>query len=94
MIHRDVVGVRELRARLSAYLRAVSRGATVIVGDRRRAPVARLVPVPRSKEGELLDRLAARGLLQRGAGKPGNAVRVRSRRPRRLLSDIVAEDRR
>lgn len=48
----------------------------------------------RSKEGELLDRLAARGLLQRGVGKPGNAPRVRSRRRRKLLSDIVAEDRR
>ena len=89
----EVVGVRELRARLSAYLRAVSRGATITVGDRRRAPVARLVPVPRSKDGELLDGLAARGLLQRGVGKPGNAPRVRSRRPRRLLSAIVAEHR-
>lgn len=93
MIYKEVVGVREFRARLSAYLRAVSRGATITIGNRRRAPVARLVPVPRSKEGELLDRLAASGLLQRGVGKPGNAPRVRSRRPRRLLSDIVAEDR-
>lgn len=86
-----VVGVRELRARLSAYLRAVSRGATVTVGDRRRAPVARLVPVLR--DAELLDRLAARSILQRGVGKPGNAARVRPRRTRRLLSDIVLEDR-
>lgn len=89
-----VVGVRELRARLSAYLRAVSRGATVTVGNRRRAPVARLVPVLRSRDAELLDRLAARGILQRGVGKPGNAARVRPRRVRRLLSDIVVEDRR
>ncbi|MBI2017368.1 MAG: type II toxin-antitoxin system prevent-host-death family antitoxin [Candidatus Rokubacteria bacterium] len=76
-----VVGVRELRARLSAYLRAVSHGATVTVGNRRRAPVARLVPVLRSRDAELLDRLAARGVLRRGVGK-------------RLLSDIVLEDRR
>jgi prevent-host-death family protein len=89
-----VVGVRELRARLSAYLRAVSRGATVTVGNRRRAPVARLVPVLRSRDAELLDRLAARGVLQRGVGKPGHAARVRPRRTRRLLSDIVVEDRR
>jgi len=89
-----VVGVRELRARLSAYLRAVSRGATVTVGNRRRAPVARLVPVHRSRDTELLDRLAARGVLQRGVGKPGNAARVKPRRGRRLLSDIVRQDRR
>lgn len=43
---------------------------------------------------KLLDRLAARGIVQRGVGKPGNAPRVRLRRPRRLLSDIVAADRR
>jgi prevent-host-death family protein len=89
-----VVGVRELRARLSAYLRAVARGATVTVGNRRRAPIARLVPAHRSRDAELLDRLAARGLVQRAAGKPGNAVRVKPRRTRRLLSDIVLEDRR
>lgn len=89
-----VVGVRELRARLSAYLRAVSRGATVTVGNRRRAPIARLVPVLRSPDAELLDQLAARGVLRRGVGKPGNAPRVKPRRPGRLLSDIVLEDRR
>jgi hypothetical protein len=50
--------------------------------------------VARSPEAELLDRLAARGLLQRGVGKPGNAPRVQARRRGRLLSDIVAEDRR
>lgn len=94
MRNERMVGVRELRARLSAYLRAVSRGTVVTIGNRRRAPVARLVPVSRSRDSELLDRLAARGLLQRGVGKPGNASLVRTRRRRRLLSDIVAEDRR
>jgi len=88
-----VVGVRELLARFSAYLRAVSREATVTVGNRRREPIARLVPMPRSRDGELLDRLAARGILRRGVGKPGNAVRVRPRPTRRLLSDVVLEDR-
>ncbi|TMA99256.1 MAG: type II toxin-antitoxin system Phd/YefM family antitoxin, partial [Deltaproteobacteria bacterium] len=52
----QVVGVRALRARLSAYLRAVARGQTVTIGDRRRRPVARLVPVERSPDGEHLDR--------------------------------------
>ncbi len=40
-----MVGVRDLRARLSAYLRSVSRGASITIGNRRRQPVARLVPV-------------------------------------------------
>ena len=58
------VAVRELKKRLSAYLRSVSNGATITIRDRRRLPVARLVPVSKSPEGELLDRLAE--LVARG----------------------------
>ena len=89
-----MVGVRDLRARLSAYLRSVSNGATVTIRDRRRRPVARLVPASRSPESELLDRLADQGFLRRGVGKPGQGQPVKSRRGRRLVSDIVVEDRR
>ena len=89
-----MIGVRDLRARLSAYLRSVSNGASITIRDRRRRPVARLVPVSRSPEGELLDRLADQGFLRRGVGKPGHGRRVKSRSRRRLLSDIVVEDRR
>ena len=88
------VGVRDLRARLSAYLRSVSNGASITIRDRRRRPVARLVPVARSPASELLDRLADQGMLRRGVGKPGQSPRVKSRRRRRLLSDVVIEDRR
>ena len=88
-----MVGVRDLRARLSAYLRSVANGASITIGDRRRRPVARLVPVSRSSESELLDRLADKGFLRRGVGKPGQGRRVKSR-SRRLLSDVVIEDRR
>jgi len=38
------VGVAELKARLSEYLRAVRRGETIAVLDRQ-TPVARIVPV-------------------------------------------------
>ncbi|MBI1726843.1 MAG: type II toxin-antitoxin system prevent-host-death family antitoxin [Candidatus Rokubacteria bacterium] len=88
------VGVRDLRARLSAYLRSVSNGASITIRDRRRRPVARLVPVLRSPESELLNRLADQGILRRGVGKPGQGPRVKSRGRRRLLSDVVIEDRR
>ena len=88
-----IVGVRQLRARLSAYLREVSRGATVTIGNRRREPVARLVPAARSPDEAVLDRLAARGVIERGVGKPGHAPWVRARPTARLLSDIVVEDR-
>lgn len=88
-----VVGVRELRARLSAYLRAVARGETVTIGDRRQRPVARIVPVEPSADRDLLERLAERGVVQPGKGKPGGKPRVASRSAKRLVSDIVVEDR-
>jgi prevent-host-death family protein len=89
-----MVGVRDLRARLSAYLRSVANGTSITIRDRRRRPVARLVPVSRSPENELLDRLADQGILRRGVGKPGQGHPVKSRRRRHLLSDVVIEDRR
>jgi prevent-host-death family protein len=88
-----IVGVRELRARLSAYLRAVVQGRTIIIGDRRRRPIARLVPVARTVDDEALNRLAARGVLQRAVGKPSGKPRVASRSRKRLVSDVVVEDR-
>lgn len=90
----STVGVRDLRARLSAYLRSVAHGASITIRDRRHRPVARLVPVPRSPESERLDRLADQGILRRGIGKPGQGPRVKSRGRRRLVSDVVIEDRR
>jgi antitoxin (DNA-binding transcriptional repressor) of toxin-antitoxin stability system len=89
-----VVGVREFRARLSAYLRAAAAGATITVGDRRRRPLARLVPATRSSADEGLDRLAAEGVLQRGRGKPGWGRPARPRGKGQLLSDVVIEQRR
>jgi prevent-host-death family protein len=88
-----VVGVRALRARLSAYLREVMQGSVVTVGDRRRRPVARLVPINRSEDRDVLERLAARGVLQRGVGKPGRAPRVKPRPGSRRVSDLIVEDR-
>jgi len=90
-----VIGVRELRTHLSSYLRAVARGETVIIGDRRRQPVARLVPVERSPEDEHFERLAREGYIRLPTGpKPGRFHGVKPRPGSKLISDIVIEDRR
>ncbi|HUI26736.1 MAG TPA: type II toxin-antitoxin system prevent-host-death family antitoxin [Candidatus Kryptonia bacterium] len=88
-----VVGVRALRTRLSAYLREVARGRTVIIGDRRRQPIARLVPVARSSDEAVLEQLADEGVIRRGVGKPGARPRIKPRRKGRSVSDIVIEER-
>jgi prevent-host-death family protein len=63
--------VSQLKNELSAYLRKVRAGATVLVYDRD-VPIARLVPLePRLTGSDLEDRLArleAKGLIRRGRG--------------------------
>jgi prevent-host-death family protein len=95
MKKRAPVGVRELRTHLSAYLRLVARGETVTIGDRRRRPIARLVPIERDLEEEHLARLEARGILRRGTGgKPGLGEPVKPKKGAPLVSDLVIQDRR
>ena len=90
-----VVGVRELRAHLSAYLRAVARGESVVIGDRKRQPIARLVPVKRDPALEHLEHLASEGHVRLGTGpKPGAFRGVKPRPGSKLISDIVIESRR
>lgn len=91
---RRVVGVREIRARMSAYLRAVARGESITIADRRRKPVARLVPAEASPEREALRRLESLGVITLGVGKPARKPPIKPRRKGRLLSDLVIEDRR
>jgi prevent-host-death family protein len=61
--------VSELKARLSEYLNHVEAGMEVLITDRGR-PVARLVPIPRSKDfkGSLV-RMEKQGLIRLGPGK-------------------------
>lgn len=89
-----VVGARELKTRLGAYLREVRRGRTIVVTDRGE-PVAELRPVHLAATGDAarLDRLVALGLLSRGS--KGTMARFTPiRKPRARLSEAVIEDRR
>jgi prevent-host-death family protein len=95
MAKSDVVGVRELRMHMSAYLRAVARGETVTIGDRRRRPIARLVPVERDPVFEHFERLAREGRVTLPTGpKPGGFPGVKPRPGARRVSDLVIEGRR
>ena len=69
------VGVKELKAHLSAYLRAVKRGETVIVTEHDRVIAELHAPrLDRSTDegiAESLDRLAASGELSRATSRKG-----------------------
>lgn len=91
------VSVRELKARLSAYLRRVQRGEEVVVTNRGR-PISRIVPV--SHELDMTEADAVRELrrlpwIRAGSGgKPRAAADPFRVLPgEKTLSDIVIEER-
>lgn len=68
--HRPVVGVADLKARLSLYLDRVRSGHEIVVTDHGH-PVARLVPLPAGNgEDARRDRLIRDGLLQPARRRP------------------------
>ncbi|MGA2820229.1 MAG: type II toxin-antitoxin system prevent-host-death family antitoxin [Anaerolineales bacterium] len=86
------VGVRELKSRLSEYLRRVKQGETIVVTERGK-PVGRLIPQGQTLE-ERLAELDQAGLI-RWSGKrlsPAKPV-ARARGKRTVAETIVAERR-
>jgi prevent-host-death family protein len=87
------VGVRELKAHLSEYLRRAAAGETILVSDRKRQPFVKLAPVTRSADSAHLEELERAGLIQRGQGRPGQRP-GKKKRSRRSVAGMVVEDRR
>jgi prevent-host-death family protein len=88
----QTVGIKELKNKLSAYLRAVAAGETVVVTDRGQV-VAELVGV-RARSGataaeQMLRHLQRQGLLTPAKAPPKSPLPRRN--PIARLSDIVAD---
>jgi prevent-host-death family protein len=95
----EKVGARELKDRLSYYLRTVREGETVVVTMWGK-PVARLVPIFERKDKALLPEieermweLAAIGVLSWSGAPFQLPETVAENRGAKLLSDLVVEDR-
>jgi prevent-host-death family protein len=86
------VGIRDLKNRLSEFLRRVADGERITVTDRGR-PVAVLSPPPDTPEDEDMIALVREGLVRWGGGKPRG-----SPRPPKIrgtpISETVLEERR
>jgi prevent-host-death family protein len=86
------VGVRDLKNRLSEFLRRVADGERITVTDRGR-PIAVLGPPDPAPDDQGITRMVREGLAAWGGGKPKGAAR-----PIRLrgkpISDTIREDRR
>jgi len=87
-----VTGVRELKNKLSHYLREVKKGRSIVITERGKI-VATIVPAQEVGAGEKLRKLARSGLGTWRGGKPKGASRavVIKGKP---VADIVLEDRR
>ena len=83
------VGVRDLKAQLSKYLRQVSQGQTIIITDHGR-PVARLSPVDQSLD-ERLKALQDAGLVAWNGQKLKPVTPAAMNRSDRQVSDILVE---
>ncbi len=91
-MERNVVGARELKARLGTYLRRVRQGRTLIVTDRGH-PVAELRPIEAGSGVEvLLAKLHAAGAITRTVPRPLSPFRQIVSRGRQA-SAAIRDDR-
>jgi prevent-host-death family protein len=89
---RNLVGARELKARLGTYLRRVRQGRTLVVTDRG-LPVAELRPIAAGGGIEaVLARLKATGAVSHTVTRPLPAFRQVESRGRSTAAAVV-EDR-
>ena len=87
-----IAGVRDLKNRLSHYLREVKKGRSVIVSERGKI-VATIVPAREHPDVTKLQKLARSGLGTWRGGKPKGASRSVLIKGK-TVADIVLEERR
>lgn len=88
----NLVGARELKARLGTYLRRVRQGRTLVVTDRGQ-PVAELRPIDTGSGSDaVLARLKAIGAVTRNVNQPLLPFRQIESRGRSVAAAVV-EDR-
>ena len=85
------VGIRDLKARLSSYMRQVKDGATLVITERGK-PIGRIVPVSHSVETRLRELIQA-GLVAWSGRKLMPMDPVARTRGRRTVADLLLEDR-
>lgn len=88
------VGTKELKNRLSHYVRRVRAGEIVQITDRGTVVAEIRAIAPTSAEDAALAALEAAGTITRGEGGAGSFRPIKVRRRGVRLSDLVIRDRR
>ncbi len=85
------VGIRDLKARLSEYLRRVKRGDIIVITEHG-VPVGRIVPQQESVE-EKMRRLSTTGRYSWSGTKMAVHAPIAENKSPYLISDLISEDR-
>jgi prevent-host-death family protein len=85
------VGVRDLKSRLSEYLRQVKAGETIVITEHGK-PVGRIVPATQSLDDRLQAMVQA-GLIAWSGKKLALTHPVARTRGKRTVADLVVENR-
>ncbi|MGH9460778.1 MAG: type II toxin-antitoxin system Phd/YefM family antitoxin [Vicinamibacteria bacterium] len=92
----STVGVKELKNRLTEYLRRTKKGEEIIVTERRK-PIAVIQPIDSVEQLQTLEaklaKLAALGIVTLPVRKPSKKVRLVSTAGRPVSETILAERR-
>jgi prevent-host-death family protein len=87
------VGIRELKSRLSHYIRHVKSGQTVTITERGK-PVGQIIPIVQEQSLEdKLKAMADAGLLEWNGQKLEPTPRVARTQGDRTVADLLLEDR-
>ena len=90
-MNETTVGIRELKAQISKYLRRVKAGQTLIITDHGK-PVGRIVPVEETLE-ERVQRLVEAGIVKWNGKKLKPREPIAINQGPRQISDMIVEDR-
>jgi antitoxin (DNA-binding transcriptional repressor) of toxin-antitoxin stability system len=85
-------GIKDLKNRLSFYLREVKKGERILIIDRDQV-IATILPVGRGEEDSKLISLVKEGFASWRGGKPGGSQRS-VKIAGKTVSEIVLEERR
>ena len=87
----SVVSIRELKSRLSHYLRLTRQGESVVITDRG-VPIGRIVPIGQNLEQRLAAMHEA-GISQWSGHKLGRRKPVAKLRGEKTVAQLLVEDR-
>lgn len=87
------VGVRELKARLSLYLKRATAGERIVITDRGRA-IAIISPAKQDSDLAQVEKLVSYGMARWGGGKPKGSSRPARLKGLPSVAETIIEDRR